>query len=227
MFFLDEDKELRISFDLTCPVTPYSIFLLSFFTHVKGLNVLDYGFGSGILSIYAVRKGAKQVCGIDRNKSCLEIALENSQSNNTPHIRFEITNGTSLLNHFCGDFDVVICNPASLPSAHKLPCFLNSGPYGVEMIFDLIKDSKKLLKTRGELFFVRTSLVPKNTVEDFLKIHGFTCSILNFTVVAFREIYDPMLPHLENLKKMGIISFDLGRDGRYYETLYLYRAVLR
>jgi len=227
MEFIDNNKRLKISFDSICPVTPYSTFFLNCFPHVKGLDVLDYGFGSGVLSIYAAHKGAKQVYGIDKNELCLEIALENSRINGTSHIHFEITNGIDLPDCFCNAFDVIICNPASLPSNHELPCFLDSGLYGVSMILNLIKDSKKLLKRNGELFFIRTSLTPQTSVENFLTAHGFTFSIPYDKVIPFRKIYVPLLPYLKELQKMDIISFELGEDNQYYETLYLYRAILR
>jgi ribosomal protein L11 methylase PrmA len=150
--FTDHSKRLKIAFNSTCPVTPYSLFLLDFFPNVEGLNVLDYGFGSGILSVYAALRRAKQVFGFEKNELCLKIAQENSQSNLVPSIQFEITNDGWGIDSFTNMFDLIVCNPASLPSNQQLPSFLDSGIYGVDMILSLIKDSSKLLKLDVQVF---------------------------------------------------------------------------
>lgn len=54
---------------------------------MDGLNVLDFGCGTGILAIYAKMKGAQMVLGTDNDPWCIDNSVENA-SNNGCEIQF-------------------------------------------------------------------------------------------------------------------------------------------
>ncbi|NLW71875.1 MAG: 50S ribosomal protein L11 methyltransferase [Chloroflexi bacterium] len=65
----------------------------------KGLNVLDVGCGSGILSIAAVRLGANQVLGVDTDQASIPSADRNAALNGMENrVTFEVGTHTNLLN---------------------------------------------------------------------------------------------------------------------------------
>jgi methylase of polypeptide subunit release factors len=223
--FIYPSGSVSIEDNSVCPVTPYSIFFLENFPLVAQAKVLDYGFGSGVLSIFAALSGATQVVGIETNKLCLDIAQDNARFNQVANIDFRIKSD----NHTFEDidlpngFDMVICNPASLPSNRPLPSFLDSGLYGLDMISELIKTSAKVLRNGGELFFILTSLTPKIHVEKYLEEEGFRFQSVGNKKIPFRDFYVPLIPYFEELSSSGLISFEVS-NGKHYETLELYRA---
>lgn len=60
----------------------------------EGMEVLDMGCGSGILSIASILLGAKKVVGIDIDENAVRIAKENAALNNIFEDRFKV---------YCGD----------------------------------------------------------------------------------------------------------------------------
>ncbi|MGD9567387.1 MAG: 50S ribosomal protein L11 methyltransferase [Sedimentibacter sp.] len=60
----------------------------------EGMEVLDMGCGSGILSIASVLLGAKNVTGVDIDENAVRIAKENAALNNIYEDRFAV---------YCGD----------------------------------------------------------------------------------------------------------------------------
>lgn len=60
----------------------------------EGMNVLDMGCGSGILSIASILLGAKSCVGVDIDENAVRIAKENAELNNIYQDRFTL---------YCGD----------------------------------------------------------------------------------------------------------------------------
>lgn len=74
-----------------------------------GATVLDYGCGSGILGIAAVRLGAADVLGIDIDEKAVEAARDNAQRN---HVDMRLQHSGQPL----GDqFDIVVANILTNP----------------------------------------------------------------------------------------------------------------
>lgn len=74
-----------------------------------GVTVLDYGCGSGILGIAAVRLGADDVLGIDIDEKAVEAARDNAQRN---HVEMRLQHSGQPL----GDqFDIVVANILTNP----------------------------------------------------------------------------------------------------------------
>lgn len=49
--------------------------------HLEGKTVIDYGCGSGILAIAAIKLGAKKVIAVDNHPQALEASLDNAKNN--------------------------------------------------------------------------------------------------------------------------------------------------
>ena len=76
-------------------------------TDLKGKTALDVGCGSGILTIYALKKGAKFVKAIDVDRFAVEETEENAKANGVAD-RLEVCHcGPEKVE---GTFDVVIAN---------------------------------------------------------------------------------------------------------------------
>jgi ribosomal protein L11 methyltransferase len=73
----------------------------------QGKNVLDFGAGTGILSILAKKLGAATVVAVDNDPQCIENAFENFARNRTPEIQL-IAGDIRIIGD--KDFDVVIGN---------------------------------------------------------------------------------------------------------------------
>ncbi|MDK2885487.1 MAG: ribosomal protein methyltransferase [Thermosipho sp. (in: thermotogales)] len=72
-----------------------------------GMNVLDLGCGSGILSILARKLGASYVLGVDNDKIAVEVAKENIQLNDVDNIEIR---ESDLLKNVDGKFDIIVSN---------------------------------------------------------------------------------------------------------------------
>ena len=73
----------------------------------KGKKVLDVGSGSGILSIYAAKKGADKVVAVDIDPFAVEETFENAKANKVEE-KIEAFQGSAK--DVEGTFDVVIAN---------------------------------------------------------------------------------------------------------------------
>jgi ribosomal protein L11 methyltransferase len=71
-----------------------------------GASVLDVGTGTGVLAIAAKKLGAGRVVGTDNDPMSVELARENTESNQTPDIE---VSGKSL-EAVDGPFDLVVAN---------------------------------------------------------------------------------------------------------------------
>jgi ribosomal protein L11 methyltransferase len=74
----------------------------------RGLRVLDYGCGSGILAIGAVRFGAKDVDAVDIDPAAVESTVANAQANGV-QLR------AGLPDKAAGVYDVVLANILAMP----------------------------------------------------------------------------------------------------------------
>ena len=85
---------------------------------VPGARVLDYGCGSGILSIAAAKLGAGDTVGIDVDDQALEAARANAAAN---HVSARYTGPDKL---HTGSFDIVVANILSNPLKLLAPALL-------------------------------------------------------------------------------------------------------
>jgi ribosomal protein L11 methyltransferase len=86
-----------------------------------GERVLDFGTGSGILSIAAVKLAASRVLAVDIDEKAVKTAGENSRRNNVDD-RIQLIQG-ELNNSFKDKFDVIVSNISSKTIISMMPDF--------------------------------------------------------------------------------------------------------
>jgi len=100
-----------------------------------GACVLDYGCGSGILAIAAVKLGAKEAIGIDIDKEAVKVAAANAKSNKV-NARFY----DSVFN-IRQQFDIVIANILFNPLAALAPLLcMHIKPRGQLLLSGILTD---------------------------------------------------------------------------------------
>ncbi|NMB28325.1 MAG: 50S ribosomal protein L11 methyltransferase [Tissierellia bacterium] len=115
--------------------------------------VYDIGCGSGILSIVAVKLGAKKVIGVDLDELCTRVSKENIILNKVEDL-IEIKQG-NLLDVVHGKADIIVSNIIA------------------EVIADMIDSLKDYLK-RGGIFIASGIIIEKvDIVEKRLIENGF------------------------------------------------------
>ncbi|MBQ7565535.1 MAG: 50S ribosomal protein L11 methyltransferase [Oscillospiraceae bacterium] len=118
-----------------------------------GDRVLDLGSGSGILSIAALRLGAKSAVGVDIDPMAEDIARENAALNELGADRFTALTGDvigdgELVKKLGGDYDVVLANIVAdviIPLSKVVPSLLaKNGRFICSGILDIRLDEVKL-----------------------------------------------------------------------------------
>ena len=75
-----------------------------------GASVLDFGCGSGILSIAASRLGASSVLGVEADSSAVRVAKRNTRVNGVEHNVRVVEGSLPLREARPGEFDVAVAN---------------------------------------------------------------------------------------------------------------------
>ncbi|ABR30064.1 ribosomal protein L11 methyltransferase [Thermosipho melanesiensis] len=107
----------------------------------QGMDVLDLGCGSGILSILAKKLGASGVLAVDNDKMAVESAIENVEKNN---VEVEIR-VSDLLKNVDGKYDLIVSNIIAdvlVKALEDMPKFLKKN--GIVILSGII-DSKLYL----------------------------------------------------------------------------------
>jgi len=106
--------------------------------HLRGGEaVLDYGCGSGILAIAAVKLGATSTCGVDIDPAALMVARHNAKQNRT-NIMFETTERP-----ITGLFDIVLANILSGPLQLLAPLLARATRGGGHIVLSGILESQE------------------------------------------------------------------------------------
>ena len=223
----DLQLNLLIPPDVMSP-SPYSKLVARFLLSepLTGKSVLDMGTGSGILSIVAALCGAREVWATDVCPRAVQTAALN-----IAYYHLE-----SRIKVLCGDlfgpvagqkFDMIVCNPPSLPMKNAdgaASLSYVSGEDGRKIIDSLITESRRFLAPRGILAFVNTSLADLERTKLMLHDSVYDVSIPIWERVRFRPFYFEHLDWLRVLAGEGKAIYE--SDGStYYETLYMIRAL--
>jgi release factor glutamine methyltransferase len=217
-------NDISVVFNENCPITFYSRTLIRNLPNLNNKIVVDFGLGSGIISILCSKMGAARIIGIEKNPNNIYIAKENIIKNKCS--RIEIYENRNFYNEIeeTEFADIILCNPASLPSiVNKSYC--SSGKLGLDMIFEVIEFSQKFLKKGGEMYFLQTSIVPFSQVNKKLANLGFKFHAIKVFKKKFRRFYQPLIQWIEeNRSKYPDIHFVV-ENNVYYELIYLYKVV--
>lgn len=97
---------------------------------IAGRTVLDYGCGSGILAIAALKLGARSACAVDIDPQCLAATRENAAHN-------EVSNRLTVCEpHGCAEqvFDVLLANILAGPLIELAPLFAQAVRPGGDLV---------------------------------------------------------------------------------------------
>ncbi|EKD28814.1 MAG: Ribosomal protein L11 methyltransferase [uncultured bacterium] len=118
-----------------------------------GEKVLDYGSGSGILSIAASKLGASQVCGVDIDNQALESSLSNALKNN---VTLKVYKPKDLKGK---NFDIIAANILSNPLIKLAKDFSGKiKPKGKVVLSGFYSDDIEKIRTEYNKYFSKTKV---------------------------------------------------------------------
>ena len=103
-------------------------------TDLTGRRVLDCGTGTGILSICALKLGAKEAIGYDIDEWSVDNARHNAVINRVDERFTSLLGDASVLNNVEGDFDVVLANINRNILLADMPLFCQKMVQGATLI---------------------------------------------------------------------------------------------
>jgi ribosomal protein L11 methyltransferase len=113
----------------------------------KDLNVIDYGSGSGILAITALKLGAKQVIAVDHCEQALTSTLENGNRNGIPQDTLFVYSPNTLPPQAKASCDLLLANILIDPLVQLAPTFAEFvKPSGIIVLSGLLTSQLPQLK---------------------------------------------------------------------------------
>jgi release factor glutamine methyltransferase len=204
--------------------SPYSLLLAENIPDLSGETVVDLGTGSGIIAIVAALQGAKTVYLLDTYDKAISLALENGERNGVADRLVHLPVGAAMLPLPAGEkVDVVLCNPAQLPSPQQYQknSPFHAGPDGRAMIDPLIREAPEKLKPSGRLLMVHNSLANLRKSLDALNSVGLKPSVVAERSIPFHPFVDRAWLDKLGGETEGLYSV---QDGVAYQALYLVDA---
>lgn len=215
-------QELGILENDKIRVTRYSEFLLLYLENIdfKNEKTCDFGCGTGVLGIYADKRGAKQVTGLDIDPAAIELSKENIILNNCSNFETHLIETADLDQKY----DLILSNPASLPTPKSEGKeFFSGGIYGIDMIEDLFDFCQTDLEQGGQIFFLQTSLSSVNKAANYAHEKGFSYKIIGVFQTEIRDHYHEFWHRVEKNRSTGDAHF-VEIKGVYSEIVYLVEA---
>ena len=114
----------------------------------KDLTVIDYGSGSGILAITALKLGAKHVIAVDHCEQALSSTLENARRNHIPNNKLSVYAPEKIPEFLkTASCDVLLANILIDPLIQLAPTFARYlKPHGMIILSGLLTSQLDLLK---------------------------------------------------------------------------------
>ena len=169
--YLYQDKDMfRINSDTR--------YLGEFLNVKKEESILDIGTNNGALLLYANKLGCKKLIGVDINGKAIELCKENMELNKIDN--YELYN-CKVQDLIVDKVDVIVCNPPYFKSGKtKDNIDLARARHTEELsLFELIDNSKRLLKENGRLMIVYKSCDLAEVIS-LLDLKGFGVVRLKF-----------------------------------------------
>ncbi len=105
---------------------------------VESAKLVDYGSGSGILGIAAIKLGAKQVIGVELDREAILVARGNARLNNAEN---QITFVEKLAPEVEGVADILVVNILLKPISRLEPVFSKLiKPDGIILLSGILLD---------------------------------------------------------------------------------------
>jgi ribosomal protein L11 methyltransferase len=115
-------------------------------------TIMDYGCGSGILSIAALLHGARSVCAIDYDPQALEATLENAERNKLDLTKLNILKPEALPK--TQTFDIILANILAEPLIQLAHVFSNHlNPDGKIVLSGILKEQIEVIRAAYQPFF--------------------------------------------------------------------------
>ncbi len=151
---------------------------------------LDLGSGTGIVGIYAAKRGAKEVFQIDINPYAAILSKCNSHINFVDKVTHVVVGDllTPLRGHV--EFDIIAFNPPYLPVQDKglLEKSWSGGASGREVIDKFLDSFHEYLKYDGEIYVVGSSLSNYDLTLKALERKRYRWKIVSKKRFFFEEI---------------------------------------
>ena len=204
------------------------LFYANSLTIKTGERVIDIGTGTGILAIYAAKKGAT-VCATDINNKLITLVEKNMQLN---EVQIEIRIGT-FFSDFTGLFDVIIANlpneivPESYTSSigKQVAETFDGGKNGNELILSLLQQASKYMHRQSRLY------LPVHALTDYHQVLKTAIAHYNARLIAIASL--PVKTFVTNnldfyidLDKQGIVSL-FKKAEKWYTYGYVYELTLK
>jgi ribosomal protein L11 methyltransferase len=127
-----------------------------------GETVLDYGCGSGILAIAAIKLGAARAVGIDVDSQAIQASRENAAANNVENIQFYLPDNAPHCT-----YDLVVANILTNPLRMLAPILADATRQGGHIVLSgiLEEQAQDMMKTYQQWFDLNAPIF-----ED-----GWTC----------------------------------------------------
>jgi ribosomal protein L11 methyltransferase len=103
---------------------------------IDGKTVLDYGCGSGILAIAAMKLGALSTVGVDLDQQAVQASRDNARANQV-HAEFYLPESASLL-----QYDVVVANILTNPLRALAPLLAGATKTGGRIVLSGVLDEQ-------------------------------------------------------------------------------------
>jgi ribosomal protein L11 methyltransferase len=121
----------------------------------KGESILDYGCGSGILAIAALKLGAAHAVGIDVDSQAIQASRENASANQVENARFYLPDTASQ-----SSYDLVVANILTNPLHVLAPLLAQATRQGGRIVLSgiLEEQAQDVMKTYRQWFDLDTPL---------------------------------------------------------------------
>ncbi len=188
-----------------------------------GETVIDIGTGSGVLAIFAAKRGAI-VSATDLDAYAIETARRNAALNK---VDIELSQG-SLFADFDRRFDVILANLPNeivhetyLASVGKeLSSTLDGGVGGNKHILVLLRVAKRHMDERSRLY------LPVHTLTDYHEtlrqaVASYKVRLVAVGQLPTKEFVGKNIGFYQRLNEAGVIRIFL-RDGEWHSNGYIF-----
>lgn len=174
-----------------------SLFYVENFPEVSGLDFLEIGCGTGVISVFAARNGSRKVVAVDVNADAVRNTLQNFE-------RFCVINGeayvSDLFSNVSGTFDVITWNA---PYHGSKPANLLERGCADEDYKDIrrfFREVNLFLKPGGLIVFGFSESGDLLLLEELIAEHGFR---IKRKLSDWRDGYNCLLFDLLSAPKKG------------------------
>jgi release factor glutamine methyltransferase len=154
-----------------------TIFFANYIEREKGNNALDIGTGSGYL--------AKVLLPNFNLVVATDISFDSIKKAHTVIDNCVCCNAADAL---CIDFDLIICNMPYLPSDEITDVAVDGLNEGVKVPLEIIKAARGVLKEKGKMIFLTSSLANYEKLSTLTESLGFHVKIVATKKMFFEEL---------------------------------------